>query len=195
MLSKNDSLIRWSPASPGVKGIPTSMYVDQSGVLWVGTNGYGLRQYDLAKTGLQAYENNNSFVSDILGHYHVSATEIERSFLGRSVPYASRSVTWKDTVWIADVNRRSVDPPLALFINGRLVVRNFRDADAAAKKETRSIRFLSVTREGVLWGIDQHCRPLKFDTWKGSFRSFPAMDLELVPVMNNLELSICQFPL
>ncbi len=178
MLSKNDSLIRWSPASPGVKGIPTSMYVDQSGVLWVGTNGYGLRQYDLAKTGLQAYENNNSFVSDILGHYHVSATEIERSFLGRSVPYASRSVTWKDTVWIADVNRRSVDPPLALFINGRLVVRNFRDADAAAKKETRSIRFLSVTREGVLWGIDQHCRPLKFDTWKGSFRSFPAMDLD-----------------
>ena len=178
LLSKNDSLIRWSPAKPAVKGIPTSMYIDRSGVLWVGTNGYGLRQYDLAKTGLQAYENNNSFVSDILSHYHVPATEIERSFLGRSIPYASRSATWKDTVWIADVNMRSSDPPLAIFVNGRLAVRTFRDADAPLRKEIRSIRFLSFTKEGVLWGIDQHCRPLKFDTRKLCFQSFPPMDLD-----------------
>ncbi len=178
ILSKNDSLIRWSPASPAVKGIPTSMYIDRSGVLWVGTNGYGLRQYNLTKTGMQAYENNNSFVSDILGHYHVSATQVGRSFLGRSVPYASRSATWKDTVWIADVNTRGSDLQLALFINGRLSVRTFRDEDAAARKEIRSFRFLSFTKEGVLWGIDQHCRPLKFNTWKGNFQSFPPMDLD-----------------
>jgi ligand-binding sensor domain-containing protein len=178
ILSKNDSLIRWSPASPAVKGIPTSMYIDRSGVLWVGTNGYGLRQYNLAKTGLQAYENSNSFVSDILSHYPISATQVSKSFLGRSVPYASRSATWKDTVWIADVNNRGIDPQLALFVNSRLAVRTFRDADAAARKEIRSIRFLSFTKEGVLWGIDQHCRLLKFNTGKGDFRSFPPMDLD-----------------
>ena len=178
ILSKNDSLIRWSPASPGDKGIPTSLYIDRSGVLWAGTNGYGLRQYDLAKTGLQAYKNNNSFVSDILNHFHVSATQIRRSFLGRSVPYASRSATWKDTVWIADANMRSFDLQIALFVKGRFLIRAFRDADAAARKEIRSIRFLSFTKKGVLWGIDQRCRLLKFDTWKGCFRSFPPADID-----------------
>ncbi|HEX3934314.1 MAG TPA: histidine kinase, partial [Puia sp.] len=178
LLTKNDSLIRWSPASPAVKGIPTSMYMDRSGVLWVGTNGYGLRQYNLAKTGLQAYENNNSFVSDILSHYHVSTTQVGSSFLGRSVPYASRSATWKDTVWIVDVNTVGIDPQLAVFTRDRLAIRNFRNTDATAKKEMRSIRFLSATREGVLWGIDQHCRLLRFNTGKGEFRSFPPVDLD-----------------
>ncbi|HVU55594.1 MAG TPA: histidine kinase [Puia sp.] len=186
ILQQNDSLIRWSPASLAVKGTPTSMYIDRSGVLWVGTNGYGLRQYNLAKTGPQAYENNSSFVSDILSHYQVPATRIAQSFLGRSVPFANRSATWKDTVWIADVNDKGIDPELALFTHGQLTVKTFRDADAATGKEIRRIRFLSFTKEGILWGIDQHSRPLKFNTGKQDFRSFPPMDLDPSEEINGM---------
>ncbi|HEY4285949.1 MAG TPA: histidine kinase [Puia sp.] len=186
ILLKNDSLIRWSPANPAAKCILTYIYTDRSGVLWVGTNGYGLRQYNLAKTSLQGYKNNNSFVSDILGHYHVSPAQVGRSFLGKSVPYASRSATWKDTVWIADINNKGIDPQLAFFTNDRLAVRTFRDADAAARKEMRGIQFLTFTKEGILWGIDQHYRLLKFNVQKLYFQSFPPIELDSGEEINGM---------
>jgi ligand-binding sensor domain-containing protein len=186
ILSKNDSLIRWSPAGPDTKGLLSCMYTDRSGVLWVGTNGYGLRQYNLAKTSLQGYKNYSSFVGDILGHYHVSATQVGRSFLGRSIPYASRSATWKDTVWIADINNKGIDPQMAFFTNGRLAVRTFRDADAAARKEMRGIHFLTFTKEGILWGIDQHYHLLKFNIQKLYFQSFPPIDVDSGEEINGL---------
>jgi sugar lactone lactonase YvrE len=81
---------------------------------------------------------------------------------------------------------RSPDPQLALFADGRLSVKMFRDADVTARKEMRSIRFLCFTNKGVLWGIDQRCRLLKFNTRELRCRSFAPIDLDSSEEINGM---------
>jgi ligand-binding sensor domain-containing protein len=174
ILRPDNSLVAWAPVVANVKGIPTSMYTDRSGVLWVGTNGYGLRQYNLLKTGLQGYENHTSFVIDVLSHCQVSAAQAAGTFLSTSIPFANRSATFEDSVWITDIYKKWGDPQLALFSHNRLSVYTFHNEDASPGNEVFSVRFLGFT-SGVLWGIDQRAQLLRFNTGNRSFQVIHAI--------------------
>ncbi len=186
IIRPDDSIVAWSPATESIKGTPTSMYIDRSGVLWVGTNGFGLRQYNLAKSGMPGYTNQHSFVIDVLGHYGLVPQQATQTFLRNSVPFANRIATWKDRVWIAYVNRETPDPQLVLFSNKALSVKTFHRDDPAGKNETHAVKFISYDQNGLLWGIDQRGHLLQFNTDKLTYFVFPKIDLDPLNNINGL---------
>jgi len=149
LLRQDDSIVAWSPFTSSIKGIPTSMCIDHSGILWVGTNGYGLRQYNLAKSGMQGYSNQHSFVMDVLSHYGIGAKSVAATFLSHSAPFANRMATWRDKVWIADIYHKTLWPQLVLFTGQTLTVKTFHPEDSVSKNETHSIKFISYDKKGV----------------------------------------------
>ncbi len=186
IIRPDDSIVPLLPATESVKGSPTSMYIDRSGVLWVGTNGYGLRQYNLMKFGMPGYTNQHSFVMDVLSHYGLAPQYATQTFLRNSVPFANRTATRKEMVWIADVHHQTPDPQLVLFANKMLSVKTFLRDDAAGKSETHSVKFISYDQNGLLWGIDQLAHLLQFNTDKLTFTVYPKINLEPVNEINGL---------
>jgi ligand-binding sensor domain-containing protein len=186
LLSQNDSLINWSREKVIPKGLLTSMFVDRSGVLWVGTNGFGLRQYILRKIGLRGYENQFSFIADVLSHYQISNEAIKKTFLGKPDPYYTRFATHNDSVWITDANYSGINPKLLLFSGNRIVQKTFHNENATAKNEMRSLRFVCFDKSGSLWGIDQYRRLLKFDLEKSMYKLFPAVEIDSTEDINGM---------
>ena len=186
LLRPNNTLIKWSSPNPAAKGLITSMFIDRSGVLWAGTNGYGLWQYNLLKTGLPGYRSQASFVMDVLGHYDLSpAPQKAETFLTRSVPFANRCVTIHDSVWISDVNQERTSPVLALFSHHRLSQVTFY-TEAQPGDGTHAIIFLTAAGSGCLWGIDQHFALLRFNIQRKTFRVFPRVDLDPAEELNGM---------
>jgi hypothetical protein len=186
ILRQNNELVKWSPKSPEDKSIPTSICIDRSGVLWVGSNGYGLRQYDLLQTGMHGYRNQNSFVIDVLSHYQVPVTQLAHTFLSTSIPFANRSAGYKDTVWIADIHKAWIDPKLALFVNHSLVDRTFHDEGGQGKKDSHRIVFLAYSNTGTLWGVDHRFQLLQFNTRRLTYRVTSGIDLDLNEEINGM---------
>lgn len=185
VLRPDNSLGVWSAMNHSIRGIPTTLFVDRSGVLWAGTNGFGLRQYNLFKTGLPGYENQYSFVSDVLLRRDVPLAAINKSMLARSIPFANRSTTQNDSVWIADVYLHGAEPRLVLCYNGQLSEKKFHNA-AGATKESQDIKFLCVGPAGSLWGINQHSQLLLFDKQQLLFHLSPAIDIDNGEDVNGL---------
>jgi ligand-binding sensor domain-containing protein len=173
ILRKDNSIIQWSPGMPSLKGLPTSMFTDKSGVLWVGTNGFGLRQYNLLKTGLPGYENNYSFPSDILTFYKITPAKVNSTFLHNSVPYSNRSATFKDSVWITDAFHWTANSQLILFTGGNMSVKTFRNQNTVDRNDIHAVKFMAFDKQGGLWGIDQSLRLMQFDTKSLSFKMLP----------------------
>lgn len=186
LLRPDDSIVAWSPAVASLKGTPTSMYIDYSGVLWVGTNAYGLRQYNLAKTGMPGYPNQHSFVIDVLSHYGVGAKQAAATFLAYSQPFANRMTTWKNQIWIADIHHETPSPQLVLFDGQALTVKTFHRKDSAGTKEKHIIKFINFDQNGVLWGIDQNMHLLQFNTNKLTYDVYPKIDLDPGDGINGL---------
>lgn len=174
VLGPDNSLLKWPREDRQAKGIPTSIYVDRSGVLWVGTNGFGLRQYNFSKAGLPGYENHRSFVRDVLIQAGIAPQLINRTFLSNSVPFANRTTTYKDAIWVADAYRYRSEPQLVLCKSGNVSVKTFRNAQSSKKELAHAILFLTTTKQGGLWAIDQKYQLLQFDEQGQTFRLFPA---------------------
>jgi len=186
LLRPGDSIVAWSPAAASMKGTLTSMYIDHAGVLWVGTNGYGLRQYNLAKSGIPGYTNQHSFVVDVLSHYGVGAKQAAETPLFHSAPFAHRIATWKDQVWFADIYRETPWPQLVLFAGQTLTLKTFHLEDSTGKNETHFLKFINYDKNGVLWGIDQGMHLLQFNTDKLTYRVYPQIGLDPVDDINGL---------
>lgn len=187
-MDRKDSISGWAPATKELKGIPTSMYIDRSGVLWVGTNGYGLRQYNLNMSGIPGYANQHSFVIDVLSRFGIESKEWENTFLRYSVPFANRVAAAKNEIWIADVNRSSADPQLVLYTNNKLSEKIFRPANGQ-RKEKHAIRFISLDQDAGLWGINQNLNLLEFNTTDLSYREYGKIALDPLDAINGLVAS------
>jgi ligand-binding sensor domain-containing protein len=178
LLRPNNELVAWLPTITGAKGIPTSMFTDRSGVLWVGTNGFGLWQYNLRETPMPGYNTAHSFVYDVLEHYNLSKVQLAGTFLAQSQPYANRVAASKDSVWISDVNLRQLNPQLALFSNGKIQTKSFTNNNKPVNNERHGIQFLCFTKSGFLWGIDQYYQLLRFDTRDLTFRVYTKVNID-----------------
>jgi hypothetical protein len=185
LLKPDNFFSQWSVASHTVKGIPTSISIDRSGVLWIGTNGFGLRQYNLFKTGLPGYENQHSFVTDVLVQLNVPQMEVAKTFLTKSVPFANRSATQHDSVWITDIYQYRTEPRLALFYNGHITEKIFHSTDAAAK-EIQDIKFLTTGPSSFLWGTNQRYQLVWLDQQRSVFHLFPAIAIDAKEDVNGI---------
>lgn len=188
LLRPDNTLTKWPLTNPATEGIITSMYIDRSGVLWAGTNGYGLRQYNLLKTGVNGYRYQHSFVIDVLDHYGPSPSQVPGAgiFLNNSVPFANRCASFNDSIWVTDVNRQRTKPVLALFSNHRISELTFHHEDELSGSEPYLIIFLAFTPAGVLWGIDQHFSLVRFNIRRRTFRVFSHMDLDPGEELNGM---------
>jgi ligand-binding sensor domain-containing protein len=162
MIKPSNVLLKWEPAFK--QGLPTSMFTDKSGVLWVGTNGFGLRQYNLKKTGLPGHKNQRSFVIDVLSHAGFPTEQIDKTFLGKSIDFANRSTIFNDSIWITDIYKQFYNPQLGLYVNKKFSIQTFRTLEPPAKQERVSIRFITTTKKGALWGIDNHHQLVRFNS-------------------------------
>lgn len=66
-LGKDDSLAEF-PAGVGVDEFK-SLYIDRSDVLWAGTNGQGIRKYNLRASYFNTKAYSTDFISDLLRHF------------------------------------------------------------------------------------------------------------------------------
>ncbi|MBC7400650.1 MAG: hypothetical protein H7289_11960, partial [Mucilaginibacter sp.] len=170
MLTANNKLVTWAPPDTALPGYPTCFYADRSGVLWVGSNGFGLRQYNLIKTGLPGYPNQHAFMGDALIRTGVPPAQIAKTFLNTATEFANRSTTYKDSVWVANVFTKYNNPQLVLSVNKQAAIKTFKNQDVPAKAEIHKTRFLGTSSNGTLWATDEHHRFLKFDTKKLTFK-------------------------
>lgn len=178
LLRPDNELTKWRLLNTAAEGTITAMCIDRSGVLWAGTNGFGLRQYNLSNTGMNGYRYQHNFVIDVLNHYTVSPVTKAGTFLNKSIPFANRCISNNDSVWITDVNRQQIQPLLALFSEHKLSQLTFRNENGFTGKEPQRIIFLTVTPAGVVWGINQHFSLLRFNIRQQSFRVFRSIALE-----------------
>lgn len=188
LLRPDNTLTKWRLIDPPTEETITTMCIDQSGVLWAGTNGYGLRQYNLLKTGVNGYRYQHTFVIDVLNHYTYppSHTAGAGTFLNKSVPFANRCASFNDSTWITDVNRQRNRPALALFSGHKLSELTFRNEDELPGSEPRRIIFLTFTPAGVLWGIDQHFALVRFNIRRQTFRVFRRIALDQGEELNGM---------
>lgn len=186
VLRPDNTLTKWPLTSLVAKETITSMWIDRSGVLWAGTNGYGLRQYNLLNTGMNGYRYQHNFAIDVLNHYLPLHAAKAGTFLNNSVAFGNRCVSFNDSVWITDVNRQHAQPALILFSNHSLHELSFRNENKSSGKEPLKIIFLAFTPAGALWGIDEHFALVRFNIQQRSFRILRHVHLQPGEELNGM---------
>ncbi|MDQ8054548.1 MAG: histidine kinase [Pedobacter sp.] len=186
LLRADNTLEKWSSPAPTGKDVPTSLLIDRSGVFWVGTNGFGLNQYNLVKTGLPGYVNQYSFVSDVLLRTGVPAKQIDHPFLSKVVSFANRSTTYKDSIWITDIYKGNVSPQLMLVVGHAAQIKTFSPAFPGMKKEIQLLKFLTTEKNGTIWGINQRYEILKLNTQRLSFENKGKITIDSMAIINGM---------
>lgn len=161
--TSNNLTVRYEDS--GNTQLHTMLLKDRSGVLWAGTNGYGIAQYDLYLKQMPQMGYRGTFPEDLLVRMGVRENEIENNFLGENNPYFFRWVAGRDgRYWFSKAGADTVsNPKVAFFERGKLVVPSWKYRNA---KQGVGINALAVSNTGELWGIDHTFRPVLFDTKK-----------------------------
>lgn len=163
-LTPLDDLSIWRDSS--VREAISSMLFDFSGVLWAGTTGYGLRQFDTRLPRMPALSYNESFPKDILRVYlHVNVRDIEASPLKNIKPYLFRWAEKDDgKIWMSQAGADRIQQPnLCYYDNGKLITPVWHYTDTVADRHKR-INALAFSSSGKMWGIDYDYRLLQIDT-------------------------------
>ena len=160
--------------TPDTKNI--SMLLDKSDVLWAGTNGYGVRQYDLYLTQIPKLSYTVSFHQQILEKLKISAEEIKHTFLHGISTYFFRWTTGNDgKIWMTKAGADSVEKPnLIYYQDGKLLRPKWRYGTESQRPHV-GINALAVSKSGKLWGIDNALRPIFFDTRTYTAHTFEAI--------------------
>ncbi|SEL84988.1 sensor histidine kinase [Parapedobacter koreensis] len=144
----------------------TAMCLDRSGVLWEGSNGWGIRQLDIYLKQMPAQRyTNNSFPVDILLDQGVEAHVIEQTFLHGMNAYLMRWARSGDgRMWLAKAGVERVETPdLLRYYNG-VLQREMYVYKNKSTEANQGIDALALAPSGELWGLDHLFRPIHFDT-------------------------------
>lgn len=145
--------------------VKSAIYLDRSGVLWEGSNGYGIKQFDINLTQMPSQNYTLDFPSDMLRGLGITNTTIEKTFLYRVNPYFFRWVSGHDgKIWFAKAGADTVhEPNLLLYQDGAIRQQRFTYVNHSPEPN-QGIDALALTPAGRLWGLDHLFRPVKFDT-------------------------------
>ncbi len=145
--------------------IKTAIYLDRSGVLWEGSNGYGIRQFDIYLTQMPSQRYVHDFPADMLLGLGVDGRLVERTFVHRMNPYFFRWTAATDgRIWMAKSGADTAAVPnLLVYQGGALQWPRFTYKDHPYGAN-QGIEALAISPEGRLWGLDYRYRPVAFDT-------------------------------
>jgi len=163
-LDSANSLLKFkSETAKDMKNI--SMFLDKSNVLWAGTNGYGIRQYDLYLTQIPKLDYTSTFHEQIIEKLNIPAHHIKQTFLHGISTYFFRWTRGIDgKIWMAKAGADSVKTPnLIYYQNGKLVLPKWKYSTTSPRANV-GINALAVSQSGKLWGIDNSLRPVFLDT-------------------------------
>lgn len=152
-----------------------SILYDNSGVVWIGSNGDGIRLFDLRITHLSGLPYQKNFHEDVLQNIlHVPAAEIKNTFLYNMYPYSLQwAAAGKGRIWLSKSGAsRSEKTELCYYENGHVISPpwHYTDTLSAAKLCVNS---MALSKSGKLWGIDFKLRPIYFDTATYAVTMYP----------------------
>lgn len=166
ILSPDDEFRLWKEGSPGSPERNTSLLLDRSGVLWLGTNGYFLRQFDLRLTRMSRLAYQENFLADMLKkHLRAPAADLAKSPVQQVNPYFFRWLAGSDSrIWMARAGPgRPASPELCYYKDGRIITEQWQYTPAAEPQPSRICAF-AFSSSGRLWGVDHFLRLIRFDT-------------------------------
>ncbi len=168
-----------------------SLLLDNSGVLWLGTNGAGIQLFDLRLSHLQGLLYETGFQADILkNNLHIPPKEIKQSFLSRIDGYSFRWARGPgNKIWFTRAGAgRIMQPAVCYYQNGHLIQSSWRNTDTAGTSEVQ-VKVISFSRSGRMWGLDFFMRPVFFDTAVHTVTVYPpvaAVDTDFTYTANTL---------
>jgi len=168
MLTTDSRLIP-KPIHSAPGEVARNMLIDRSEVLWIGTNGYNLRQFDLRLPRMPAKTYVTNFFIDILHReMNVPVREIQNSPLATArTTYLFRSAMDKQgKIWMSIAGSNEIPAPnICYYQGGHLISDKWQYADTVSKNH-RNLSAICLSNKGQLWAVDNQLHLIRLDTTK-----------------------------
>jgi ligand-binding sensor domain-containing protein len=160
-----------------------NMLIDRSGVLWRGTNGFGMYLFDMRLQRMPQLGYKKNFAADIVQYYlNGDSTWTGKNFFKPIHAYNFRWLTENRTgkMWILAAGIDSTNhPPIAYYQHGKFYPQTWK---FQGKSPNYPICQLAFSASGKLWGLTHFLHPFLLDTAKllaAPFPKIPARNMEL----------------
>jgi len=167
-LDTSNTLSIWSEKSNN-RLRAASLLLDRSGVMWVGTNGYGIKQFDLYLNQMPQISYLKSFPEDVLQKLGLSRKSIDQSFIKGINPYFLRWTTDPaGRIWLAKSGADLVKRPNIGYVDHhKLIIPAWKVSGANAGK-LKGIDAITTSPSGKLWAIDYGFELINLDIDKAT---------------------------
>lgn len=154
--------------------VKTALCLDRSGVLWEGSNGFGIKQFDIYFKHMPSQHYAANFPHEVLRNLGIAPREIEKTFVHRINPYFFRWASGENgSIWMAKAGADTVQTPNLLhYRSGVLRQERFTYVNRSPHPN-QGIDALTLNPSGDLWGIDHQFRLIQFDTVEHKATVYP----------------------
>lgn len=144
----------------------TRLLYDRSGVLWVGTNGGGIKKFDLRLQYPQSWRYQRHFTLDLWRKLmRIPLAEIDACGVADLNDYEFKWVTDQHgATWFCKAGGSLTDRPLLFRICGRHMSAPAWYYVNGGIDEHRDLACITINAKGDLVGLDYKTRPVYFDT-------------------------------
>lgn len=172
-----DNLLQQWPADSHTKSVKTALLLDRSGVLWVGTNGYGIRLHDTYLKQMPQLSYHSGFPSVALEMLGVSEEVIRTTFIENMNAYFFRwTNNSRGEIWISKAGRDVVDKPNMLYYHQGKLKKLVFQVSKEDNIPLQGLDALTISPQGRLWALDNHFRLFSFDANTLTAKVHPAID-------------------
>lgn len=169
LLDSNDELKKWDLKNHKNGTFRTALYLDRSGVLWAGTNGYGIQMFDLYLHSMPQQDYNHSFSNTVMEMLGLNMESLKGTFFINLNPYYFRWTTDQSGgLWFGKASLDPVSKPEALYYkNGKVKNINYKFHNPKAIP-LLGFSALAVSPSGKVWGVDNNLTLVSLDTSNAS---------------------------
>jgi ligand-binding sensor domain-containing protein len=154
-----------------------SILFDRSGILWLGSNGYGIDLHDSRLPHIGGHTCTHDFFANVLEQYtSVPGSDLQATYLTLRYQYRIRQATASDSaIWFAEAGPDTAFIPVLYYLkNKRLQAARFTYTYASGGKYA-GLRALAFAKDGALWGIDGHSQFVCFNIAHKTVTVYPSI--------------------